>query len=173
MIPLIADEFGILCYWHAGIQLSICIIAMDSKTKVPHAHFIILFCFVSISYGHSIKIINNIELWPFNPLSVITSKQRLTPTYCRKTCLLALWKKFTWFYRFLVWWKYSWFLESEKPRESIPENTLDILVFSCHCLLLVVYDMMVTLLLTLSVLYTGIRNWPWYGTEWFIWPKWQ
>jgi hypothetical protein len=33
VILLIADEFGILYYWHAGIQLSIYIISMKSKNK--------------------------------------------------------------------------------------------------------------------------------------------
>jgi hypothetical protein len=47
---------------------------------------------------------------------------------------------------------------SEKHRKSIPVNMLDALVFSCLCLLLSVYDTMITILLTLSVIYAGLRN---------------
>jgi len=37
-------------------------------------------------------------------------------------------------------------------------NMLDALVFACLGLMLTVYDMMITLLLTLSVIYAGLRN---------------
>ena len=37
-------------------------------------------------------------------------------------------------------------------------NMLDALVFACLGLMLTVYDMMITLLLTLSVVYAGLRN---------------
>ena len=50
------------------------------------------------------------------------------------------------------------FLKSDKHRKSIPVNMLDALVFACLGLMLTVYDMMITLLLTLSVIYAGLRN---------------
>ena len=37
-------------------------------------------------------------------------------------------------------------------------NMLDALVFACLGLMLTDYDMMITLLLTLSVIYAGLRN---------------
>ena len=127
--------------------------------KVPYAHLII-FSFSGRCQPQTFnKIIKNILLWP---------------NYCCRWFCYIDWNFCTCNMKELNGFKISKydFLKSDKHRKSIPVNILDALVFACLGLMLTVYDMMITLLLTLSVIYAGLRNWPWYGADWFIWPKW-